>query len=234
MAGACHLPGAPGRPLAVLLTFSMRCTARVWLLPSSQWLLGSTEVSTKGHTWQSTLRRCQQLDFSKWRETQMNLNLKKIYKLNIQFKCQLRDFNQSQSKQAWLLHQTLYMSLGKSNQPFVPHLSYMKLGWWHLTHPPSFKRAIWCNELVSVQDEKLYINEENHYHSCFNVITAWGVGLRYGTKGSKWVETAKSTMKMGLRNGMRWARNCSAGITNQTAIGELFKRRYKTTSIRTV
>lgn len=47
-----------------------------------------------------------------------------------------------------------------------------------------FKRTVCCNELVSVQEGKRYINEEDHYHPPFNVITAWEVLICYGKKGS--------------------------------------------------
>ena len=66
---------------ATPLTLSVRGMAGALLLPCHSGLQGSVGASTEHHAWQSARRKelaCQELDFSQWRETQLNL-----YKLNI-------------------------------------------------------------------------------------------------------------------------------------------------------
>lgn len=70
-----------GKAQATPLTLSMRGTAGARLLPCHRGLQGSAGASTEHHAQQSAHRKelaCQELDFSQWRETQLNL-----YKLNI-------------------------------------------------------------------------------------------------------------------------------------------------------
>lgn len=98
--GSLHFQQTGAQSWACLLIGPgpMRCRARgttttpltvAW--PSKRW----HQAPCRAVSPQDTFREftCQELDFGKQRETQVNL-----------FKCQLRNFNKSQSKQAWLLH----------------------------------------------------------------------------------------------------------------------------------